>query len=106
MALSRKYHKPLGEIAKANNIEPHTMVKVGDRIVIPGVRATQAAAEACRRRWPQQPKPAAAPKVAAVPGRARADAQRRDGDARRARARAAEDQDRRHRRACRRSAGR
>ena len=43
MALSRKYHKPLSAIAKANNIEPHTMVKVGDRIVIPGVRAPQAA---------------------------------------------------------------
>lgn len=42
MALSRKYHKPLGEIAKANNIEPRTLVKVGDRIVIPGVRAPQA----------------------------------------------------------------
>ena len=40
MKLSRKYHKSLAEIAKANNIEPHTMVKVGDRIVIPGVRAT------------------------------------------------------------------
>ena len=38
MALSRKYHKPLSEIAKANNIEPHTLVKVGDRIVIPRSR--------------------------------------------------------------------
>src|SRR6185295_13238821 len=43
MALSRKYQKPLAELAKANKIEPHTLVKVGDRIVIPGVRATQAA---------------------------------------------------------------
>ena len=43
MALSRKYHKPLAEIAKANNIQPHTMVKVGDRIVIPGVPRVAAA---------------------------------------------------------------
>ena len=44
MKLSRQYRKPLSAIAKANNIPPQTMVKVGDRIVIPGVRATQAAA--------------------------------------------------------------
>jgi murein DD-endopeptidase MepM/ murein hydrolase activator NlpD len=67
MALSRKYHKPLGEIAKANNIEPHTMVKVGDRIVIPGVRATQAAAPKPPAAVAQQQKPATAPKVASVP---------------------------------------
>jgi len=42
MALSRKYHKPLAELAKANNIPPGTMVKVGDRIVIPGARTAQA----------------------------------------------------------------
>jgi murein DD-endopeptidase MepM/ murein hydrolase activator NlpD len=56
MKLSRQYHKPLTAIAKANNIAPHTMVKVGDRIVIPGVRAKQAAV----------PQPAA-PKVAEKP---------------------------------------
>jgi len=56
MKLSRQYHQPLTAIAKANNIAPHTMVKVGDRIVIPGVRAKQAAV----------PQPAA-PKVAEKP---------------------------------------
>jgi murein DD-endopeptidase MepM/ murein hydrolase activator NlpD len=73
MALSRKYHKPLAEIAKANRIEPHTLVKVGDRIVIPGVRtAPQAAvkpttpAPAAMAQAPQ-PKPVAAPKVASIP---------------------------------------
>ena len=66
MALSRKYHKPLAEIAKANNIEPHTMVKVGDRIVIPGVRGPQAALKPPAT-VAQQPKPASAPKVASVP---------------------------------------
>src|SRR5438034_566728 len=64
MALSRKYHKPLGAIAKANNIEPHTMVKVGDRIVIPGV-APQAAAKPPA--LTQAPKSPSASKVASVP---------------------------------------
>jgi murein DD-endopeptidase MepM/ murein hydrolase activator NlpD len=41
MKLSRQYNKPLVEIARANNIPPSTLVKVGDRIVIPGVRGTQ-----------------------------------------------------------------
>jgi murein DD-endopeptidase MepM/ murein hydrolase activator NlpD len=66
MALSRKYQKPLAELAKANSIEPHTMVKVGDRIVIPGVRPQAAVKPAAT--VAQQAKPAAAaPKVAAVP---------------------------------------
>jgi murein DD-endopeptidase MepM/ murein hydrolase activator NlpD len=45
MALSRKYHKSLAEIARANNIAPGTMVKIGDRIVIPGL-GSQAQAKA------------------------------------------------------------
>jgi murein DD-endopeptidase MepM/ murein hydrolase activator NlpD len=62
MALSRKYKKSLGAIARANNIEPHTLVKVGDRIVIPGVQAAaqKPVAQA-------EPKAAPAPKVATVP---------------------------------------
>src|SRR5436190_1759882 len=64
MGLARKYHKPLGEIAKANNIEPHTMVKVGDRIVIPGV-APQAAVKPPA--LTQAPKSLSASKVASVP---------------------------------------
>jgi murein DD-endopeptidase MepM/ murein hydrolase activator NlpD len=36
MSISRRYHKPLTEIAAANRIPPHTLVKIGDRIVIPG----------------------------------------------------------------------
>ena len=75
MKLSRQYNKPLVEIARANNIPPSTLVKVGDRIVIPGVRGQVAAAKP-----PQsvpvaqaQPKPAAPvmaqaqPKPAAAP---------------------------------------
>ena len=43
MMLSRQYKKTLSELARANNIAPQTMVKVGDRIVIPGARAQQIA---------------------------------------------------------------
>jgi murein DD-endopeptidase MepM/ murein hydrolase activator NlpD len=67
MKLSRQYHKSLNEIAKANNIPPQTMVKVGDRIVIPGVRAPQAAAAKPPAPVAQQQKPSPAQKVAAVP---------------------------------------
>jgi murein DD-endopeptidase MepM/ murein hydrolase activator NlpD len=63
MKLSRQYNKPLVEIARANNIPPSTLVKVGDRIVIPGMRGQVAVAR------PSQPVPVAQaqPKPAAVP---------------------------------------
>ena len=38
-SISRLYGKPVLVLAKANNISPDTMVRVGDRIVIPDVRA-------------------------------------------------------------------
>lgn len=69
MALSRKYHKSLTELARANNIAPGTMVKVGDRIVIPGLRG-QAAAAKPQETVAAQAKPAAAPKVATAPAAA------------------------------------
>jgi murein DD-endopeptidase MepM/ murein hydrolase activator NlpD len=58
MALSRKYHKSLGEIARANNLPINHRVRIGERIVIPGLRAnsTQVAAAA--------PRPAVAPQPA------------------------------------------
>jgi murein DD-endopeptidase MepM/ murein hydrolase activator NlpD len=59
MSLSRRYHKPLKQIADANHIPPHQHLKIGDRIVIPG-KVVVAAAPAA------QPAPhAAAPAVAA-----------------------------------------
>src|ERR1051325_9443445 len=58
MSLSRRYHKPLKQIADANHIPPHTHLKIGDRIVIPG-KVVVAAAPAA----PAAPKPA--PAVAA-----------------------------------------
>jgi len=36
MSLSRRYHKPVAQIAAANNISPQTHLKIGDRIFIPG----------------------------------------------------------------------
>jgi murein DD-endopeptidase MepM/ murein hydrolase activator NlpD len=38
--ISRLYGKTLGDIAKANNIQPSAKLNVGDRLVIPGVRTT------------------------------------------------------------------
>jgi murein DD-endopeptidase MepM/ murein hydrolase activator NlpD len=58
--VSRTYKKSLSDIAKANNIAAHTQVKVGDRLIIPGVRAQQAAA-------PVPPAPVAQQKMAAAP---------------------------------------
>jgi murein DD-endopeptidase MepM/ murein hydrolase activator NlpD len=38
-SISKKYNKPLVAIASANNIVPHTQVKMGDKLAIPGVKA-------------------------------------------------------------------
>jgi murein DD-endopeptidase MepM/ murein hydrolase activator NlpD len=65
MALSRRYHKPVGAIATANKIQPYAQVKVGDRIVIPGV-TPQSAKALPPASTPVQPPAAAPPKVAAV----------------------------------------
>ena len=70
MKLSRKYHKSLSEIARANNIPAHTLVKVGDRIVIPGVRGAQAVAAKTPAPAPvaqKAAKPAPEQKVASAP---------------------------------------
>jgi murein DD-endopeptidase MepM/ murein hydrolase activator NlpD len=69
MKLSRQYHKSLSEIARANNIPPHSLVKVGDRIVIPGVRGSQAAAAKAAAPAPvaQTAKPVPEQKVASAP---------------------------------------
>ena len=41
--LSRMYNKTLVEIARVNNIPPHTKVNIGDKIIIPGGARTSAA---------------------------------------------------------------
>ncbi len=42
-SIARLYGKSVLALAKANNIPPDTMVKIGDRIIIPDVRASSAA---------------------------------------------------------------
>jgi murein DD-endopeptidase MepM/ murein hydrolase activator NlpD len=37
-SIARLYNKPVMVLAKANNIPPYTMVKVGDRLIIPDLR--------------------------------------------------------------------
>ena len=38
--ISRLYHKPIGVIARANNIRPTAPLKIGDRLTIPGLRTS------------------------------------------------------------------
>ncbi len=52
-SIARLYGKPVLALAKVNNIPPDTMVKIGERIVIPDVRAASVA--------PRAEAPAAAP---------------------------------------------
>jgi murein DD-endopeptidase MepM/ murein hydrolase activator NlpD len=71
--VARQYKKSVPEIAAANKIPPHTMVKMGDRLIIPGLRGQPQVAAAPAPQQPvpvvqSQQKPAANPKVAsAVP---------------------------------------
>jgi murein DD-endopeptidase MepM/ murein hydrolase activator NlpD len=60
-SISRLYGKPVMVLAKANNIPPDTMVRVGERIVIPDVQPGQGPAVAPRA---QAPAPAAGPDIA------------------------------------------
>lgn len=61
-SIARHYGKHLSEIARANHLPPNTMVKIGERIVIPGVRVTQRA-----EARPAAPAPAPAPAPAVQP---------------------------------------
>jgi murein DD-endopeptidase MepM/ murein hydrolase activator NlpD len=56
--ISRLYHKPVGEIAKANNIQASATLNVGDRLVIPGAPGSAAK--------PNAPAPGAQAKAPAV----------------------------------------
>jgi murein DD-endopeptidase MepM/ murein hydrolase activator NlpD len=67
MKLSRQYGKSLSEIARANNIPPHTMVKVGDRITIPGARATASAPLRPQPQSQPQPQPQIPQRTALAP---------------------------------------
>ncbi len=54
-SIARLYGKPVMALAKANNIRPDTMVRIGDRIVIPDVRQSAAAPGAPRAETPAAP---------------------------------------------------
>ena len=56
--ISHHYHKPVNEIAKANNIQPTATLNVGDRLIIPGTQASPLKASAPAAA--AQPKPVAA----------------------------------------------
>jgi murein DD-endopeptidase MepM/ murein hydrolase activator NlpD len=60
-SISRLYGKPVLAIAKANNIAPTTMLRIGDRIIIPGVQAGPATRVPPRA---EAPPPIAAPRMA------------------------------------------
>jgi len=62
MSISRRYHKPLKQLAEANHIPPHTHLKIGDRIVIPG-RVVAAAAPVAQPAPPPPPPTVTAPKA-------------------------------------------
>jgi murein DD-endopeptidase MepM/ murein hydrolase activator NlpD len=59
MSISRRYHKPLKQIADANHIPPQQHLKIGDRIVIPG-KLVAAAPPAAPAPQPAPPAVAAA----------------------------------------------
>jgi murein DD-endopeptidase MepM/ murein hydrolase activator NlpD len=59
--ISRLYGKPVGEIAKANNIQPTARLNVGDRLVIPGVRVSAAKPKASPALAQSKSTPVAAP---------------------------------------------
>jgi murein DD-endopeptidase MepM/ murein hydrolase activator NlpD len=65
-SIARLYGKPVLVLAKANNIPPDTLVRIGDRIIIPGVRSATPAA-------PIAPRAEAPPTSAAGPSLATAD---------------------------------
>jgi murein DD-endopeptidase MepM/ murein hydrolase activator NlpD len=63
-SIARLYGKPVMVLAKANNIPPDTMVKVGERIVIPGVEAKPRAEAPMHQEVAQAQSPAPSPSSA------------------------------------------
>jgi len=71
IGIAKRYKVPLKELAKANRVDPHTQLKMGDRLVIPGRMASAkppAPAKSTPAPAQSQPKVAAAPatKVASI----------------------------------------
>jgi murein DD-endopeptidase MepM/ murein hydrolase activator NlpD len=61
--IARHYNKSLVELARANNIPPHTKLSLGDRLVIPGVRGQAVAAAPPAAPAPTIPPRAGAPET-------------------------------------------
>ena len=59
--IARKYKMPLVELARLNNIPPHTKVNIGDRITVPASRAAHATQPEAQK-VATQPKALSAPK--------------------------------------------
>jgi murein DD-endopeptidase MepM/ murein hydrolase activator NlpD len=53
--IARLYHKPVGDIAKANNLQSTTTLNVGERIVIPGAAPVPAKPSAAAPAVPAKP---------------------------------------------------
>ncbi|MBV8286613.1 MAG: LysM peptidoglycan-binding domain-containing M23 family metallopeptidase [Hyphomicrobiales bacterium] len=62
--IAHRYHKPVNEIAKANNIQPTATLNVGDRLTIPGAQPSPVKASASPPAAPAKPVASAAPKEA------------------------------------------
>ena len=62
--IAHRYHKPVNEIAKANNIQPTATLNVGDRLTIPGAPAPAVKPNAPAAAAPAKPVASAAPKEA------------------------------------------
>jgi murein DD-endopeptidase MepM/ murein hydrolase activator NlpD len=63
-SISRLYGKPVMVLASANNISPNALLKIGERIIIPGVRPVPMRAQATPRAEPPPPPVVSKPKVA------------------------------------------
>jgi murein DD-endopeptidase MepM/ murein hydrolase activator NlpD len=70
-SIARFYGKPVMVLAKANNIPPDTMVRVGERLVIPDIQPGQLGVAAPRAQASAAPAPASVP--VAAPGYASAE---------------------------------
>src|SRR5215813_5760909 len=62
--IAHRYHKPVNEIAKANNIQPTATLNLGDRLTIPGAQAPAVKASAPAVAVQAKPVASAAPKEA------------------------------------------
>jgi len=68
--ISHIYKKSLVELAKVNKIQPHAKLNIGDKIIIPGIRTTNAKPKDAPKVADAKPLGSPAPKLAAAPPKA------------------------------------